>query len=58
MRLFWSAVLVTGLVLVGIDTYDRRVATAEGGERVAVASEDGTPMPYPYPTPSPRPKTR
>jgi hypothetical protein len=53
MRLFWTGFLMTGLLLIGLSTYERR------GERVrrdtssapVAQSEDGTGFPYPYPTP-------
>ena len=56
MRLFWTGFLMTGLLLIGVSTYERSVAP---GEPVAPSSasrgEDGTGFPQPYPTPTPKP---
>jgi hypothetical protein len=55
MRLFWAGFLMTGLLLMGVSTYDRREARAEGeAPSDVVASEDGTGFPQPYPTPKPK----
>ena len=57
MRLFWAGFLMTGLLLMGVSTYERREARAQGGDApppVAMA-EDGTGFPYPHPTPTPKP---
>jgi hypothetical protein len=55
MRLFWAGFLMTGLLLIGLSTYDRRQA-GDGVEDgiVATSAEDGSPMPNPYPTPQPK----
>jgi hypothetical protein len=55
MRLFWTGVLLTGLVLIGVSTYERQAASDEGGGGVTMSkAEDGTPFPQPYPTPTPK----
>ena len=56
MRLFWAGFLMTGLLLMGVSTYERREASARGEALTPVAlAEDGTGFPYPYPTPTPKP---
>ena len=56
MRLFWAGFLMTGLLLMGFSTYERRVARARGEEPIPVAlADDGTGFPQPYPTPTPKP---
>jgi hypothetical protein len=55
MRHFWASFLITGLILMGLNAYERR--QARGGlatGAVAAASEDGTPIPQPDPTPVPK----
>ena len=54
MRQFWVGFLMTGLLLIGVSTYERREARSEQRPAVALA-EDGTGFPYPYPTPKPKP---
>jgi hypothetical protein len=54
MRQFWVGFLMTGLLLIGVSTYERREARREQPPAVA-AAEDGTGFPYPYPTPKPKP---
>ena len=55
MRIFWAGFLMTGLLLVGVSTYERREARARGEEPSEVAaSEDGTGFPQPYPTATPK----
>jgi hypothetical protein len=53
MRLFWTGVLLTGLVLIGVSTYERQAASTEPGFTTSLA-EDGTGFPQPYPTPTPK----
>jgi len=54
MRLLWAGFLMTGLLLIGVSTYERR--EARGLEPTAdTVAEDGTGFPYPYPTPTPKP---
>jgi hypothetical protein len=54
MRLFWTGLLLTGLVLVGVSTYERQVSSDEGGSVPTTSlAEDGTGFPNPYPTPKP-----
>jgi hypothetical protein len=56
MRLFWTGVLTTGLLLIGLATYESRQALDEPAPTVSSAmGEDGTPFPQPYPTPTPKP---
>ena len=57
MRIFWAGFLMTGLVLIGLDAYDRRQTGDDPLARdgiVTYSAEDGSPMPHPYPTPSPK----
>ena len=54
MRLFWIGLLMTGLVLIGVSTYERREGPVTAPE-MAPAGEDGTGFPQPYPTPTPKP---
>ena len=54
MRLLWAGFLATGLLLMGMSTYERREARGEEPAPVALA-EDGTGFPYPHPTPTPKP---
>jgi hypothetical protein len=55
MRLFWTGVLLTGLLLIGLSTYES--GTAAGGPEPSMSTmEDGTPMPEPDPTPTPPPQ--
>ena len=55
MRLFWAGFLMTGLLLMGVSTYERREARARGEAPSEVAaSEDGTGFPQPYPTATPK----
>jgi len=55
MRLFWTGFLMTGLLLIGVSTYERRVAPDKPGAVSASRCEDGTGFPQPYPTPTPKP---
>jgi hypothetical protein len=54
MRLFWTGVLLTGLLVIGLSAYESRT-TAEGTAPSESAMEDGTPIPQPTPTPTPQP---
>jgi hypothetical protein len=58
MRHVWVGFLVTGLLLVGLNAYDRRQARDRGlaDDATVFAGEDGSPLPEPYPTPTPQPK--
>lgn len=52
MRVILVGFLLTGLVVIGLSTYDRELATASGGSVPAmVTNEDGTPIPQPSPKP-------
>ena len=55
MRIFLVGFLMTGLLMIGLSTYERRAARTRG-ETLSpmITSEDGTPIPQP----SPRPKQR
>jgi hypothetical protein len=57
MRLFWTGVLATGLLLIGLSTYERQESLSEPESATASSAmgEDGTPFPQPYPTPTPKP---
>jgi hypothetical protein len=59
MRFFLVGVLTTGLLLMGLSTYERQAASAQG-EIIEpfIPNEDGTGFPYPHPTPTPRPVTK
>jgi len=54
MRLFWTSVLVTGLLLVGLSTYESR-QSPDAAVTTSAMGEDGTGFPQPYPTPTPKP---
>ena len=54
MRLLWAGFLMTGLLLIGVSTYERREARGEQPTPV-LQCEDGTGFPQPYPTPTPKP---
>jgi hypothetical protein len=49
MRVFWTGVLLTGLILVGMSTYDSLTAPAEGVGVTTSSAEDGTGFPPPKP---------
>jgi hypothetical protein len=51
MRLFWAGVLTTGLLLIGLSTYERQ----DSADLATSALEDGSGFPQPYPTPTPKP---
>jgi hypothetical protein len=53
MRVFWTGFLMTGLLLIGISTYERRAERTRGESPASgvAQSEDGTGFPYPHPTP-------
>ena len=56
MRLFWTGFLMTGLLLIGVSTYERSVApVGPAAPTTASMAEDGTGFPQPYPTPTPKP---
>ena len=56
MRLLWTGFLMTGLLLIGVSTYERREALAGGVAPTSSSlGEDGTGFPQPYPTPTPKP---
>lgn len=56
MRLFWVGFLITGLLLLGVPTYERyEVPNQKKDSRGSARAEDGTGFPQPYPTPSPSP---
>jgi len=56
MRLFWTGVLTTGLLLIGLSTYESRDALeAPAVAQTSSASGDGAGFPEPYPTPTPKP---
>ena len=54
MRAFWLTLLLTGLVLVTVDTYEG--AQTGTVESAPCAFDDGTGTPNPVPSPSPRTK--
>ena len=56
MRLLWAGFLMTGLLLIGVSTYDRReeVPDPQGAPTGSSLCEDGTGFPQPYPTPKPK----
>ena len=56
MRLFWAGFLMTGLLLVGYSTYERREGRDRGRQAMppVPVAEDGTGFPQPYPTPKTR----
>jgi len=57
MRLVWAGFLMTGLLLIGVSTYERSVApSGPAVPTMASMGEDGTGFPQPYPTPTPTPK--
>ena len=57
MRLFWTGVLTTGLLLIGLSTYERRESLdPEAAPATSSLGEDGSGFPQPYPTPTPKPK--
>lgn len=54
MRVILVGFLLTGLLVIGVATYDRELASATGEAVPAMAAcEDGTPIPQPSPTPRP-----
>jgi hypothetical protein len=56
MRLFWIGFLTTGLLLIGLSTYERREATeSEMAPATSSLAGDGAGFPEPYPTPTPKP---
>lgn len=55
MRLLWTGVFITGLLLIGASTYESRTTPDEPVGPTALRAEDGTPFPQPYPTPTPKP---
>ena len=56
MRLVWAGFLMTGLLLIGVSTYERSVApSGPAVPTMASMGEDGTGFPQPYPTPTPKP---
>jgi hypothetical protein len=56
MRLVWAGFLMTGLLLIGLSTYERSVAPDQpAAPTTASRGEDGTGFPQPYPTPTPKP---
>lgn len=54
MRLFWAGFLMTGLLLMGANAFERREARYQGEAPLVAVSEDGTGFPQPYPTPKTR----
>lgn len=50
MRLIWSSLLVTGLLLIAMDVYE----SYQTQENAPAVFEDGTGLPPPDPTPTPR----
>lgn len=59
MRIFWTGLLVGGLLLTLLDVYEARKEAAAASSPSAgslAASEDGTPWPPPDPKPTPSPK--
>jgi len=54
MRLFWTGVLMTGLLLIGLSTYERR-ESLDPQAAPMTSSLDGAGFPEPYPTPTPKP---
>jgi hypothetical protein len=50
MRIILVGFLLTGLVVIGLSTYDRELATG-GPVPAMVTNEDGTPIPQPSPKP-------
>jgi len=55
MRLFWAGFLMTGLLVMGLSTFEHREARARGEAPSLVGvAEDGTGFPQPYPTPKTR----
>ena len=55
MRLFWTGVLTTGLLLIGLSTYERRESPDAQADLATSSLEDGSGFPHPYPTPTPKP---
>jgi hypothetical protein len=56
MRLFWTGVLTTGLLLIGLSTYERRESPdPEAAQPTTSQAGDGAGFPQPYPTPTPKP---
>ncbi|HSD67288.1 MAG TPA: hypothetical protein VLF95_11335 [Vicinamibacteria bacterium] len=52
MRVILVGFLLTGLLVIGVATYDRELASTTGEAVPAMAAcEDGTPIPQPSPTP-------
>jgi hypothetical protein len=51
MRAFWLTVLMTGLLLITIDTYE--AAQSGTSESVPCSMDDGTGSPTPQPAPTP-----
>lgn len=50
MRILLVGFLMTGLFVIGLATYDRKVVSTSGDEVPAmVTNEDGTPIPQPSP---------
>jgi hypothetical protein len=58
MRLLWSCVLATGLILLGLEVYEGRRAQRSGATTTQAGEvsmlEDGSGLPAPTPTPAPR----
>jgi hypothetical protein len=52
MRVFWSALLVIGLGLIGLSVYEARNGAPTLG---STTTEDGVGYPAPSPTPTARP---
>ena len=55
MRLFWTGFLTTGLLLIGLSTYESRDVGGACRAQTSSASGDGAGFPEPYPTPTPKP---
>jgi hypothetical protein len=53
MRLIWSGFLMTGLLLVGMSTYERRQVRDDQRGGLAPTAEGGLPFPSPNGTPKP-----
>jgi hypothetical protein len=56
MRLFWTGVLTTGLLLIGLSTYEsREPLDTQVAPSTSSLGGDGGGFPEPYPTPTPKP---
>lgn len=56
MRLIWSTLLTTGLLLLALNVFEKRLLDAVEPGTEAGDLEDGTGFPPPDPTPPPPPR--